>query len=100
MLGHFPSGFSQNHSLMYVPRPIIVLCLCLRLTLLKTLKKQTVKDRINQLEGRFGGVKLIVGVDRLDYIKGVPQKLHAMELFLTQHPEWIGKVGGTATIAL
>jgi trehalose 6-phosphate synthase len=37
-------------------------------------------------------VKVIVGVDRLDYIKGVPQKLHALELFLTQHPEWIGKV--------
>lgn len=37
-------------------------------------------------------MKLIVGVDRLDYIKGVPQKLHALELFLTQHPEWIGKV--------
>jgi trehalose 6-phosphate synthase len=37
-------------------------------------------------------VKLIVGVDRLDYIKGVPQKLHALEVFLTQHPEWIGKV--------
>jgi trehalose 6-phosphate synthase len=35
---------------------------------------------------------VIVGVDRLDYIKGVPQKLHALELFLTQHPEWIGKV--------
>ena len=35
---------------------------------------------------------MIVGVDRLDYIKGVPQKLHALELFLTQHPEWIGKV--------
>lgn len=58
----------------------------------KNLQKQAVKDRINQLEQRFGGVKLIVGVDRLDYIKGVPQKLHAMELFLTQHPEWIGKV--------
>ena len=37
-------------------------------------------------------MKVIVGVDRLDYIKGVPQKLHALELFLTQHPEWIGKV--------
>jgi trehalose 6-phosphate synthase len=35
---------------------------------------------------------LIVGVDRLDYIKGVPQKLHAFEVFLTEHPEWIGKV--------
>ena len=50
------------------------------------------KKRIQQLEQRFDGVKLIVGVDRLDYIKGVPQKLHALELFLTQHPEWIGKV--------
>jgi trehalose 6-phosphate synthase len=51
-----------------------------------------VQKRIKQLETRFGGVKVIVGVDRLDYIKGVPQKLHALELFLSQHPEWIGKV--------
>jgi hypothetical protein len=56
------------------------------------LKKDSVKKRIEQLEHRFGGVKVIVGVDRLDYIKGVPQKLYALELFLTQHPEWIGKV--------
>lgn len=33
-----------------------------------------------------------MGVDRLDYIKGVPQKLHAFEVFLSQHPEWVGKV--------
>lgn len=50
------------------------------------------QKRIAALEQRFNGVKVIVGVDRLDYIKGVPQKLHALELFLTQHPEWIGKV--------
>lgn len=50
------------------------------------------KERIAALEQRFRGVTIIVGVDRLDYIKGVPQKLHALELFLTQHPEWIGKV--------
>ncbi|KAJ3515907.1 hypothetical protein NLJ89_g1473 [Agrocybe chaxingu] len=56
------------------------------------LKKPSVIDRIASLEQRFGGVKVIVGVDRLDYIKGVPQKLHALELFLSQHPEWIGKV--------
>lgn len=59
---------------------------------IQNLQKQSVKDRIAQLEQRFGGVKVIVGVDRLDYIKGVPQKLHALELFLSQHPEWIGKV--------
>ncbi|KAF8235788.1 glycosyltransferase family 20 protein, partial [Tricholoma matsutake] len=59
---------------------------------INNLKKESVQNRITQLEQRFGGVKVIVGVDRLDYIKGVPQKLHALELFLTQHPEWIGKV--------
>ncbi|EMD31327.1 glycosyltransferase family 20 protein [Gelatoporia subvermispora B] len=59
---------------------------------IENLKKESVQKRIKQLEQRFGDVKVIVGVDRLDYIKGVPQKLHALELFLTQHPEWIGKV--------
>jgi trehalose 6-phosphate synthase len=56
------------------------------------LKKESVQQRISDLEKRFSGVKVVVGVDRLDYIKGVPQKLHALELFLSQHPEWIGKV--------
>jgi len=56
------------------------------------LQKAKVQHRIAALEKKFQGVKLIVGVDRLDYIKGVPQKLHALEVFLTEHPEWIGKV--------
>ncbi|KAI0254998.1 alpha-trehalose-phosphate synthase TPS1 subunit [Lactifluus subvellereus] len=56
------------------------------------IRAQSVQKRVAALEQRFNGVKVIVGVDRLDYIKGVPQKLHALELFLTQHPEWIGKV--------
>lgn len=56
------------------------------------LKKENVQNRIAALKRKFEGVKLIVGVDRLDYIKGVPQKLHALEVFLTEHPEWIGKI--------
>ena len=56
------------------------------------LQQPNVKQRINFLQKKFEGIKLIVGVDRLDYIKGVPQKLHALEVFLTEHPEWIGKV--------
>ena len=50
------------------------------------------QERIATLKRKFQGVKLMVGVDRLDYIKGVPQKLHALEVFLTEHPEWVGKV--------
>ncbi|KAK4038325.1 glycosyltransferase [Parachaetomium inaequale] len=56
------------------------------------LQKENVQNRIAALKRKFEGVKLIVGVDRLDYIKGVPQKLHALEVFLTEHPEWIGKI--------
>lgn len=56
------------------------------------LQKPNVVERIETLEKKFDNVKIIVGVDRLDYIKGVPQKLHALEVFLTEHPEWIGKV--------
>lgn len=51
-----------------------------------------IMTRIEVLRARFKGAKLLIGVDRLDYIKGVPQKLHALELFLTKHPEWQEKV--------
>lgn len=56
-----------------------------------TLALPSVQQRIGTLERRFAGVKIIVGIDRLDYIKGMPQKLQGMETFLEEHPEWIGK---------
>lgn len=59
---------------------------------LQGLEKDSVVKRVEQLKKKFGDTKVIVGVDRLDYIKGVPQKLHAFEIFLDEHPEWIGKV--------
>lgn len=37
-------------------------------------------------------MKWILGVDRLDYIKGLLQKLYAFESFLRKYPEQIGKV--------
>ena len=52
----------------------------------------SIQSRIARLQEKFKGVKVVVGVDRLDYIKGVPQKLHAFELFLNHHPEWNEKV--------
>ncbi|KAB8227077.1 glycosyltransferase family 20 protein [Aspergillus alliaceus] len=56
------------------------------------LKSPKVQNRIASLENKFQGTKLMVSVDRLDYIKGIPQKLHALEVFLQNHPEWVGKV--------
>lgn len=34
----------------------------------------------------------MLGVDRLDMIKGIPQKLLAFEMFLEKNPEWREKV--------
>ncbi len=56
------------------------------------LELEEVKNRIARLKEKFKDVKVLIGVDRLDYIKGVPQKLHAFEQFLSQHPEWNEKV--------
>ncbi len=35
---------------------------------------------------------LMIGVDRLDYSKGIPLRLEAYERFLATHPEWQGKI--------
>lgn len=56
------------------------------------LKDEKVKERQKSLEHRYDDKRIIVGVDRLDYIKGIPQKLHAFEMFLEHYPEWVGKV--------
>ena len=57
-----------------------------------SLRSVAVKDRIIALQRRFDGQRVILGIDRLDYVKGIPHKLLALEKFLTDHPEWIGKV--------
>jgi trehalose 6-phosphate synthase/phosphatase len=44
------------------------------------------------LRKRFAGRKVMLGVDRLDMIKGIPQKLLAYEMFLDENPEWCDKV--------
>ncbi len=50
------------------------------------------KRRLQELRDRFKGCKLILGVDRLDYTKGIPHRLRAFHRFLTRWPEWRGKV--------
>lgn len=56
------------------------------------LQSNSVKERILELEDRFRGKKVLLGVDRLDYIKGVPHKLMAFQMLLARQPEWKEKV--------
>lgn len=56
------------------------------------LQRREVQDRISELEQRYKGVTVIIGVDRLDYIKGLTQKLKAFDMFLDDHPELRNRV--------
>eukprot|EP00953_Heterococcus_sp_UTEX-ZZ885_P042188 21464-Heterococcus_DN1.PRE.2 len=71
-LGVFPIGIDPDH-------------------VSKTLKIPWVQSRIAELREAFAGRKILLGVDRLDYIKGMPHKLLGLELFFTRYPEWRGK---------
>ena len=56
------------------------------------LASPAVVARLEELRAQFRGVKVLLGVDRNDYIKGIPQKLLAMERLFEAHPEYVGKV--------
>jgi trehalose 6-phosphate synthase len=45
-----------------------------------------------QIRESLGDCRLVLGVDRLDYSKGIPQRVKAFERFLEANPEWHSKV--------
>jgi len=47
---------------------------------------------VQELRDSLGGKRLILGVDRLDYSKGIPHRIQAFGHFLDKYPEWLGKV--------
>ncbi|HSQ64220.1 MAG TPA: trehalose-phosphatase [Polyangiaceae bacterium] len=49
-------------------------------------------QEIEDLARSLGTAKLVLGVDRLDYTKGIPERLLAFGRLLELFPEWRGKV--------
>lgn len=53
-------------------------------------------DEVNQeswlFHEHFEDRKIIFGLDRLDYTKGIPERFEAYERFLEKYPEWHGRV--------
>lgn len=56
------------------------------------LEAPKVQELMGQLREEMKGVKLILAVERLDYTKGILEKLNAYERLLADNPELIGKV--------
>ncbi|KAN0065423.1 Trehalose-6-P synthase/phosphatase complex subunit [Thecaphora frezii] len=51
-----------------------------------------VQEWVSRLREKYSGKRIVVGRDKLDWIKGVRQKLLAFETFLDEHPQWAGEV--------
>jgi trehalose 6-phosphate synthase len=47
---------------------------------------------VKDLVASLGGRRLVIGVDRLDYSKGLIQRLDAFDIFLANHSKWLGRV--------
>ncbi|MFN3770588.1 MAG: glucosylglycerol-phosphate synthase [Ectopseudomonas guguanensis] len=56
------------------------------------LEAPKIKELMAQLREEMQGVKLILSVERLDYTKGILEKLNAYERLLDDNPELLGKV--------
>lgn len=55
-------------------------------------RKEKVREKTRYLREEINADKIIVSVDRLDYTKGIPERLRAFELFLEENPEFQRKV--------
>lgn len=58
----------------------------------KSLEKVAVKKHIASLKRTYPKLKLILSVDRLDYSKGIPERLEAFRRLLENNPEYRGNV--------
>jgi trehalose 6-phosphate synthase/phosphatase len=58
----------------------------------QAINKTSVKKEVERITQKVGSRKIILSVDRLDYTKGIIQRLEAFDLFLSENPEYKGKV--------
>jgi len=57
-----------------------------------TARSRKVQTQISKFRQKLGDCKIILSVDRLDYTKGIPQRLEAFNLFLERKPRYKERV--------
>jgi trehalose 6-phosphate synthase/phosphatase len=54
--------------------------------------RKPVKKEIQEMTKKMGQRKILLSIDRLDYTKGIPQRLKAYDAFLAEYPEYKEKI--------
>ncbi len=57
----------------------------------EAMSDERVRDA-EEIRSKFGNCQIVLGVDRLDYTKGIPERLRSFRTLLLQRPEFAGKV--------
>ncbi|MFD0931456.1 bifunctional alpha,alpha-trehalose-phosphate synthase (UDP-forming)/trehalose-phosphatase [Psychroflexus salinarum] len=55
-------------------------------------EKSEIQKRLDQHLQKEDGVKMILSIDRMDYTKGIPNRIKAFEYFLNKYPEFHEKI--------
>jgi trehalose 6-phosphate synthase len=55
-------------------------------------KQPDVEEKLREIREQSGDLRIVLGMDRLDYTKGITERLRAFGLFLRQYPEQRKKV--------
>lgn len=55
-------------------------------------KEPLVSKNVKAIRKKVGDRQIIISIDRLDYTKGIIERLEAFDLFLSQNPKYKGKV--------
>jgi trehalose 6-phosphate synthase/phosphatase len=58
----------------------------------RAIQNVNVQKEADKILHTVGQRKIIISIDRLDYTKGIIQRLEAFDLFLSENPEYKGKV--------
>lgn len=53
---------------------------------------ESTEKQMEEFSKEFKNNKIILSIDRLDYSKGIPERLRAYKLFLEKYPEYLEKV--------
>jgi trehalose 6-phosphate synthase/phosphatase len=57
-----------------------------------SIQDQKVKREVKKFRKKLGDHKIILSIDRLDYTKGIEQRLKAFSVFLERNPKYKGKI--------
>ncbi len=85
----------DKDSVLYQRRPTKVGAFPLGVDVASTRRQASDPNAVvgmGELAGSLAGKQVFVGIDRLDYTKGLPERLGAYRRLLQKHPDIVGKV--------